>query len=130
MMETLNELVGRLQRHPHVVGRVEYGSRAYTDTASKGDYDLLALFSDDRPRVESLHFYVGGLPIDPNLRYLEDWQTGRLQSSFDRVFVQGRLMYEATAAVAVVLERLRRARARPVRTSPRLATVKNMCSTK
>lgn len=107
-MKTLHELVQNSQRHPRVVGLVEYGSHTYTAVASEGDYDLLVLFSGYRPKVESLHFYVNEIPVDLNLRCLEDWQAGRLQSSFDHVLAQGRLIYQATPDVSDILEHFRR----------------------
>ena len=118
-MKTLHELVQTLERHPRVVGLVEYGSRTYTEVANAGDYDLLALFSDYRPNVESLHFYVGEIPVDLNLRCLEDWRVGRLQSSFDRVLAHGRLIYQTTPDVSDVLEHLYREH--PVETAPDLS---------
>jgi predicted nucleotidyltransferase len=71
-IDTLPALIDRLKAHPGVIGIVRYGGRRVDDPAPGGDFDLFVLLDDPPPPVESLHFYVGHIPVDMNLRTLAD----------------------------------------------------------
>ena len=71
-MKTIKQMIKRLKDHPAVVGLIEYGGAQHRDKSIPGDYDLFAVLATPAPEVESLHFHVGGIPVDLNLRTLDE----------------------------------------------------------
>ena len=96
--QDLQQLVDRLIAHPKVVGLVRYGRRRLDDPSPAGDLDLY-LFVTERPtRVESLHFFWAGIPVDLAIRTLDDLDQAPL-TSFDHVLHRGEIVYDATGAL-------------------------------
>ncbi len=75
-MRSIPELIEKLVSNPGVVGLIEYGSACHQDVNILGDYDLFAVLKQRDPDVESLHFYVGSIPVDLGLKTLDDRRTG------------------------------------------------------
>jgi hypothetical protein len=71
-MNSIAELVLKLINNPDVVGLLEYGNAQYTDQRVDGDYDLIVVVEERDRDVESLHFHVAGVPVDLNVRSLDD----------------------------------------------------------
>jgi len=107
-MKTIGELIDRLTKNPRIVGLVEYGSACAGDPEIHGDYDLIAVLVSRDPAVESVHFRIGDVPVDLNLRTLEE--IGRLDraAGFDEVLLEGRIVHYPTGNVATALEALRK----------------------
>jgi len=62
MIKSLQELVARLEGNPEVLGVARYGNRRLEDDEASGDFDLLVIVAS-ACEVESLHFFVGDIPI-------------------------------------------------------------------
>jgi predicted nucleotidyltransferase len=64
MFQNLDDLIARLESNPRVVGIVRYGSRRPTDLSLGGDFDLFVFVKERPPDIESIHFYVGDIPVE------------------------------------------------------------------
>lgn len=103
-------LVQRLQRHPDVIGLVRYGGRRVGDMAPGGDLDLFVFLKGEAPPVESLHLYVGKppneIPVDLNVRTLEDLEREEPLTPIDRALVGGEIVYDPGGALQETLPHL------------------------
>ncbi len=94
--KTPRELVEQLTQNPSVLGLVRYGSRGVDDVSKGGDFDLFVFADGLLDDVESLHFYVGDIPVDLNLRRLADLQRDEPRIPFDRVLLEGEILFDRT----------------------------------
>lgn len=75
-------MLAMLKSNPHVLGLVEYGSSTYESIADeKGDYDLFVILKDKVHDVESLHFHVATIPVDLNIRSIQEIQNLKYTSA-------------------------------------------------
>ncbi|MEM8535281.1 MAG: hypothetical protein AAGF95_30880 [Chloroflexota bacterium] len=101
-------LVEKLQNHPQVVGLIEYGSAHYRDDFAVGDYDLFVVYDGLDTAVESLHFYIDGVPVDLNLCSLSYLRTQDVLSGFETNLLDGRIIYDKDGVVAALLEQMQK----------------------
>ena len=73
--EVLASLVDALRQVPAVVAIAAYGSTATRSWSAHSDIDLVAVL-DRRPPAESIRMFVRGVPVDLNLRALDDSERG------------------------------------------------------
>ncbi len=73
--EVLASLVDALRQVPAVVAIAAYGSTATRSWSEHSDIDLVAVL-DRRPPAESIRMFVRGVPVDLNLRALDDSERG------------------------------------------------------
>ena len=99
--QNLSELIDRLRESPGVIGIVRYGSRTPEDMSSGGDFDIFVFLGNNSLDLESLHFYVDYIPVDINLRIIEDLNLSEPISFIDFVLIDGDLLYDKTG----ILER-------------------------
>jgi len=71
----LKRLVERAATIPDVVAVGAYGSTASGAWTVHSDLDLIVILAHEAP-VNSLHFFIDGVPVDLNLKRQEDWITG------------------------------------------------------
>jgi hypothetical protein len=90
----LENLVERLRANPGVLGLIQYGGRTSQDETEGGDFDLLAIVRSRDPNLESIHFYWGEMPVDLNLRTLQDLKRKEPLSHIDRDMAQGELLFD------------------------------------
>ena len=94
MVDNLKALVTQLKRNPSVIGLARYGSRSPADLSAGGDFDLF-VFVEDRPHdIESIHFYVAGIPVDLNIRCLEDLHRLEPLTPFDTALIDAEILYD------------------------------------
>jgi hypothetical protein len=109
MMQTVDEMISALKRHPEVLGLVGYGSDHRADDYAMGDCDLFVVLDHKDPTVESLHFYVGSVPVDLNLITLDEIRHLDVTDGFHLVaLLDGRILHDPTSKVTSALEELRR----------------------
>ena len=128
MFKTARQLVKCLQGHPDVVGLIEYGSARYQDDHFGGDYDLIVVLPERDLDVESLHFQLAGLPVDLNLRSLEDLRSLTRADGFDAVLLEGRIIHDPSGQVGRELRELGRRHEQtsaPQMTSGRVAAMRH-----
>ena len=89
-----------LTKTPLVLGLIEYGSSSSADAQVLGDYDLIAVLKHKPSNVESLHFYVDGVPVDLNLRTVDEIRQLPRAEGFERVLLDGRVIFDRTGSVA------------------------------
>ena len=107
-MSSIEEMTQALIANPQVVGLVEYGSNHKADDYRVGDHDLIVVITERDPLVESLHFYVGDVPVDLNFVTLQEICSRNIQEPFHRaVLPEGRVIYDAIGDISEQLERLR-----------------------
>lgn len=94
--QNLNELINRLKESPSVIGIVRYGSRPPEDMSLGGDFDLFVFLGDNSLDIESLHFFMEDIPVDINLRTLEDLDLNKPISFIDFALIDGDLLYDKT----------------------------------
>ena len=109
MFEDLQHLVTCLKTSSRVLGIVRYGSRRVDDASPGGDFDLFVIV-DERPSdLEGIHFYVGDIPVDLNLRTLADLRRDAPLMPFDRALAKGEMLHDRdgtlTAEVNAAVER-------------------------
>jgi hypothetical protein len=85
---------------------VEYGSARFDDLSFDGDYDLLAVTQAEHPKVESLHFRCGGVPVDLNLRSITSLKSDYSPSSFEVSMFSGRVIHDLSGEVESLLQQL------------------------
>ncbi len=100
MFQNLEDLVARLESNPRVVGIVRYGSRGQTDLAPGGDFDLFVFVKERPPDVESIHFYVGDIPVDLNLRSLDDLRRSKPLTDIDNALIEAEILYDKTGTLS------------------------------
>lgn len=105
-METVTELVDRLRDHPDVVGLIEYGGARAEEGVEEGDYDCCAVVDWPEAPVESIHFFVGGVPVDLNVRALPQLRDEDVQRDFDASVLSGHVAYDPTGIVARLRDEL------------------------
>ena len=111
MIQTIHEMTAALKTHPDLLGLVEYGSQHQIDNYATGDCDLFVILEQKDPAVESLHFFVGDIPVDLNLMTLEEIRHLDSTNSFPIVaLLDGRVKYDPTGQVTRALEELRHRR--------------------
>ena len=103
---SIPELIERLSRGPDLEGLVEYGSARSTDRTIEGDYDLLVVRSVETGPIESLHLFVGSVPVDVNVRSLGYLRGADRLTGFERAFVRGRVLLDVGGHVGPELDRL------------------------
>jgi len=106
-METIQEMVICLTENPDVLGIVEFGTEHSADNFAEGDYDLFVFLSQPYHKVRSLHFSVGNIPVDLNLRTLDDIHNLNPVGNFDSVLLEGRVVYDPTGQVSQEIQILR-----------------------
>jgi len=106
MFRDLQELVERLRAHPDVVGLVRYGSRELSDLSPGGDFDLFVFLTDRPADVESLHFHVAGIPVDLNIRTLEDLQRREPLTNIDVALTHGQILHDPTSGLKSAIDTL------------------------
>lgn len=111
MIKTIDEMISALKYHPEVLGLVGYGSDHQTDDYALGDCDLFVILDHRDTAVESLHFYVGGVPVDLNLMTLDEVRHLDATDNFHSVaLLDGRILHDPTGKVIRAFEELRRRR--------------------
>jgi hypothetical protein len=106
-MQSIEDMITILTGHPDVLGLMEYGRARVGDERILGDYDLFAVLKRKDRKVESLHFYVGGVPVDPNLRTLDEIRDLDRATDFDNVLLEMRIIYDPAGDVEQEIRALR-----------------------
>lgn len=106
-MQSIEEMLAVLKSNPNVLGLVEYGSSHESILEKTGDYDLFVVLEDKAYDVESLHFHIATIPVDLNIRSLQEIQDLRYAEGFETALLDGRIIYDPTKKVAQALEGLR-----------------------
>jgi hypothetical protein len=108
-MQTIDEMMSALRRHPGILGLVGFGSDHQADGYSAGDCDLFVVLKHKESAVGSLHFYVGAIPVDLNLITLDEIRHLDRMAGFRWVaLLDGRVLHDPTGKVTYELEKLRR----------------------
>lgn len=100
-------LVERLQTHPDVIGLVRYGRRTVHDNSQGGDFDLFAFVRRKDPDLESIHFYWNGVPVDLNLRTLDDLRREEPILYIDANLPECEILYDPTGEVRTLIGQLK-----------------------
>jgi len=106
-MNSIPEMVSALINNPEVVGLIEYGSARRHDEEIHGDYDLIVVVEERDPEVESLHFHVRGVPVDLNIRSLDDIRDTWCAEGFDSILLDGRIFHDPSGCLGKEIEELR-----------------------
>ncbi|MFH1680567.1 MAG: hypothetical protein ABIH26_07975, partial [Candidatus Eisenbacteria bacterium] len=107
-MRSVTAMIDALRRNPEVVGLMEYGSARHSDVEIHGDYDLVVVIEEGDPEVESLHFFAGAVPVDLNVRSLDDIRGTRRAAGFDSIMLDGRIIHDPSGRLAREIEELRK----------------------
>lgn len=96
MLKRLEDLVDRLEGNPAVLGIARYGGRRLADSSQGGDFDLFVFLEKYALEVESIHFYVGGIPVDMSIRTLDCLHHSKPIASIDITLVNAEILYDKT----------------------------------
>ncbi len=107
--EGLQHLTAILRNNPIVQGLVRYGGRTVDDEGPGGDFDLFVIVEKRPAQVESLHFYVRSIPVDLNIRTLQDLQRAWPLTEMDFALLDGELLYDKERRVKPLLQEAARA---------------------
>ena len=105
-IKSIGLMVQTLSESPLVLGLVEYGSTSVTDAEVIAEYDLIVVLKHKHPNLESLHFYVDGIPVDLNLRSLDEIRTMQRAAGFESVLLDGRVIYDPGRRVLQAIQDL------------------------
>jgi hypothetical protein len=100
-----HEVLVRLAANPTVIGVVRYGDRPVDATEAGGDLDLFVLVDHRPPQVESLHFFIGDLPVDLNVRTWADLEADELLTPVDQALFHGQILHDRDGDLAARLGR-------------------------
>ena len=106
-MQSIEEMLAILKSNPNTLGLVEYGSPHKSDNYETGDYDLYVILQDKAHNIESLHFYIKTIPVDLNVRSLQEIQGLEFVKSFETSLLDGRIIYDPTKKVSQELQKLK-----------------------
>lgn len=71
----LEDVLAALRALTHVQAILAYGSTVTKRWSKGSDIDLIVITSEPAP-VESLHFFIGDIPIDLSMRNRAQWEAG------------------------------------------------------
>ncbi len=108
MIQSIPALIQGLTCNPKVLGLIEYGNARYGDENIEGDYDLIAIVDERDPDVESVHFFVGEIPVDLNLRDLDEIKKMERCEGFEIILIDGRIIHDPTGELSQEIEALRK----------------------
>lgn len=106
-------LVERLKTNPDVIGLVRYGRRVVGDESQGGDFDLFAFVRCKDPDLESIHFYWDSVPVDLNLRTLDDLRREEPVLYIDVRLSEGEILYDPTGEIYALIEQSKSRWAKP-----------------
>lgn len=104
---SIESMLSMLKSNPSVLGLIEYGSAQVSDAGTKGDYDLFVVLNTKVENIESLHFFVGDIPVDLNIRSLHELQKAYYLTGFDTALLDGRLIHDPSGKVSKVVGELK-----------------------
>ncbi len=96
----LPDLLRRLRASPRVVGVARYGGRAADDTTPGGDFDIFVIVRERPSDVESVHFQCGGIPVDMNVRDLDDLRRDEPLTEIDHTLATAEILHDPSGEVA------------------------------
>lgn len=105
-MQTIKEMLLTLKSNKNVLGLLEYGSPHKHDDFLTGDYDLFVILRTKDSDIESLHFYINNIPIDLNIRALEEIKKLKFAKGFETALLDARIIYDPTRKVKQELQKL------------------------
>lgn len=105
-MQTIKEMLRTLKSNPSVLGLVEYGSPHKQDDYATGDYDLFIVLKTKDDDIESLHFYINNIPIDLNIRTLDEIKKLKFAKGFETALLEGRVIHDPTGKVNQEIQKL------------------------
>lgn len=102
---SLEILITHLKGNSNVIAVIEYGFRSYTDMDLGGDYDFFIITTDKiKTEIDGLHFHVGFIPVDCNIRTLSELQKEKPVSLFDYSLFTGRIIFDKSGTIPSVLK--------------------------
>lgn len=107
-MNTIDQMQRILTSNPDVLGLIEYGSCHKREHYTIGDYDVFIILKHRSEAIEGLHFYVEETPVDMNVRTLEQLQNMNPPEGFDRVLLNGRVIYDPTGKVSEAIAHMKK----------------------
>lgn len=99
MLKNLENLIVRLKNNEIVISIIEYGSRSFHESSGNGDYDIFVIVEESLYSIESLHFYINDIPVDLNIRTIEDLKKETPLSFIDFSIFKGRIIYDKNNTV-------------------------------
>jgi len=106
-IQSIEEMISILKKNPQVLGLVEYGNLHLEDNFATGDYDLFVVLKDNDLSVESLHFYTNDIPVDLNIRTLQEIGKLKCVHGFDQALLESRVIHDPTDKVLTELDKLK-----------------------
>jgi hypothetical protein len=104
----IGELVARLSGNPRVASIVRYGSRLVSDNSPGGDLDLFVIVDGPTGEVESVHLWMGHIPVDLNVRSMDDLERADPLTFIDVALAGGEVVYDRDGTLAPQLGGLAR----------------------
>lgn len=116
VVRTAQEFVARLAAQPAVAGIVRYGSRGVDAAVAAGegldpagDLDLFVLVDERPSELESIHFYLGEVPVDLSVRTWDDVERAARReplTAIDYTIAGGEILYDRDGTLAARLRAL------------------------
>jgi len=106
VLENLSDIVDRLKGNPEVIGLMRYGAWGAGDVSPGGDFDLFVFLENTPNDIESLHFHVSDVPVDLNLRTLDDLHRRTPLTNIDAALADGEVLYDKNGRLAQELSAL------------------------
>ena len=105
-MQTIKEMLLALKSNQEVLGLIEYGSPHKHDGFLTGDYDLFVILKAKDSDIESVHFYINNIPIDLNIRTLEEIKKLKFAKGFETALLDGKVIHDPTGQIKQELQKL------------------------
>ena len=104
-IQNLRHMIDLLKGNPRVLGMVRFGGCSQDVMSPEGDFDLFVFVEDRDWDIDSIHFYVGDIPVDLAIRTLGDPQSE--EPFAHAALVNGEILYDRTGAVHTEMETLK-----------------------
>ena len=96
---------------------IRYGRRRVQDSSPVGDFDLFVFVDESPDKVESLHFHVGEIPVDMNIRMLSDLRGEAPLTEYDYLILDSEVLFDIDGVLG---DTITKARERWPERTPRL----------
>ncbi|MCU0653012.1 MAG: hypothetical protein MUD10_02025 [Candidatus Pacebacteria bacterium] len=107
-MQTIEGMLIALKSNKNVLGLLEYGSSRQHDDFLTGDYDLFVILRTKDSDIESLHFYINGIPVDFNIKTLGEIKKLKFAEGFETALLGARIIHDPAGKVRQELQKLTR----------------------
>jgi hypothetical protein len=105
MYKSIREFIDELKRNVRVIALIKYGNRDVDDMSPGEDFDLYVIMNDFNSNIESVHFYIGGIPVDVSIRGYSDLLLQKPITKTDLELLTGEILFDKSGIISRMLNK-------------------------